>query len=326
MKAILDDTLFASGASNLSLLSFFTHAEAGRHRVELDEQGQHFQCWLAGRDRQTQEEVAFALDTSRDDARATSKRTIVVKNVVRSDWTARPRVLTLADAKKLLDLPFWLFLENWQTDYHFLLAASTTEQKKEIEKWRSNRWLEAQNGGGLTDMYKRILSIKTSEPDRCLAIWVLFDSDARAAGKPSKQSKGLRGVCGQQIPFHQLKRRTIENYVSLRGLRIWSEKRDDTLLQHRVKAFGDMPEDEQRYHFPMKTGLGGDVDQGVNEALYGSPRLETTHRKRLEFGFGHKLRDVFSDADIGIGTNDLIQDKSFEELNKAITDLLGWMK
>ena len=87
-----------------------------------------------------------------------------------------------------------------------------------------------------------------------------------------------------------------------------------------------MPHDEQRHHFPMKGGLQADhkSDEGVNEALYGASRLDSALRKRLQEGFGERLRDAFRDQ--GIETHDLIRDGSFEELNKAVVELLGWMK
>lgn len=330
MKAILDDRLFASGANSLPLVPLFDAALDARHRMEVnDEQGSHFTKWLAEQGHQTRDDILLAIERSREEeSRAPSKRVVSVGRVATSDWTTRPPALSLADAKALLGLQFWILPENWSTDYGFLLAASTREQREELETWKKRGWLDLQNGGGLTDMCKRIKSIKASDPARALTMWVLFDSDARAAGKASPQSRELFGVCGKRIPFHQLSRRTIENYVPGPALERWTKRKRDTALGHRVEAFHAMPKDEQRHHFPMKHGLGSDENskEGVNEALYGSEKLDQALRMRLRHGFGSDLRDVFIDEEIHITTADLIRDKSFNELNQAVTELLGWIK
>ncbi|MEZ4293800.1 MAG: hypothetical protein R3B70_02405 [Polyangiaceae bacterium] len=272
--------------------------------------------------------MLLALEISREAARTPSKRTVNVARQAVSDWTSRPPSLTLPDAAMLLGMPFGLMFENWRSDYKFLLAAANPQQRAEITQWKQLGWAELHNGGGLSDMQNRVEEIKKEEPARRLALWLLFDSDARTAGKPSRQSRDLFGACGRLIPRHQLTRRSIENYVPERALRAWAAKKGDTTLKHRVDAFYSMSDAEQRHHFPMKGGLESDRGSadGENQDLYGPERLRPALRARLERGFGDKLRDVFADEGIGIQTHDLRRDGSFDELNSAIGELLGWMK
>jgi hypothetical protein len=320
MRVVVDDDVFAAPEYAIRLFSLFELALDGRHILLVDRGGQGFSAWYLQRSANERDECDLVLDASfEEEARITVSRTV---KIIRgpTDWDADPPSATLADALDLLKKPFSVLLENWKSDFGFLMAMAKPEQRTFLERWKQRKWLRVENGGGLPDMEKRVLELKRDPLER-LTLWVLFDSDARRRGQPSAQSKGLRGACGRRIPHHQLERRTIENYVTRSALSTWGTKKN---IEDRVSAFYELPEDDHRYFFNMKDGLAGDHKSGVAEDLYGPARVDPTLRARLDQGFGPRLRDMFADGEVTIA--DLIAEGAFPEVNAAVTTLISLLR
>lgn len=325
MRIVVEDDVFAGVGHVLRVLKLFEFAVCGRHRIAVDEGGQFYQLWLAARGREEQEACREAVDTSvKAEVREPARREVRVVSTS-TDWDVEPPQATVSDALRLLQRPFRILVENHKNDFLFLLAMTTDLRRAELQQRKADEWLAVENGGGLNDMEIRIRDHKNDSIWRS-TVWVLFDSDARRRNEPSRQSKKVRGVCGRRVPHHQLQRRAIENYVPRKALELWCSKQGPD-LQDRVKAFYEMPQDDQRHYFHMKGGLEKDAKntgEPVAEDLYGPPVLDPTIRARLSLGFGSKLRDVFLDD--SVKTVDLMSEGAFDEINNAVTELLALMR
>jgi hypothetical protein len=323
MRVVVEDEVFATPEYAIHWYSLLGFALDGKHYLIVDREGQWFRAWYQQRSRNDQAECDLVLEDGLEvEARTPAQRTL---KIVRgpTDWEGDPPRATLTDALVLLRKPFSILLENWSSDFPFVLSMAKPEQRALLERLREQKWLHVENGGGLDDMEKRVQTLKRDPVDR-LTLWVLFDSDARRRGDPSSASKRLRGACGKRVPHHQLERRTIESYVTRRALTAWGARWN---MEDRVSAFYEMPEDEQRHYFNMKGGLKKDEkdkERGVAEDLYGPPRLDPALRARLDLGFGGQLRDVFADGSVTVA--DLIAEGAFAEVNGAVTALLGWLR
>jgi hypothetical protein len=323
MRVVVEDDVFAAPEHALHLYSLLALALDGRHHLVVDRAGSGFSAWYQQRSRADQEACDLVLDAGLEaETRGTSRRSIMIVRGA-TDWEGDPPRATLADALVLLNKPFSVLLENWKSDFAFLLAMAKPEQRSFLERMKHKKWLHAENGGGLQDMERRVQELKTDPVER-LTLWVLFDSDARRRGAPSPASKKLHVACGKRVPFHQLERRTIESYVTRAALEAWGARWS---MDDRVSAFYEMPEDDQRYFFNMKGGFQKDqkdVNSGVAEDLYGPPRLDPAIRARLTQGFGSNLRNVFADGSVTVA--DLVAEGAFAEVNAAVTALLGWLR
>ncbi|HSO00357.1 MAG TPA: hypothetical protein VLS89_18820 [Candidatus Nanopelagicales bacterium] len=187
--------------------------------------------------------------------------------------------LPLAAARDLLARPLRLLLENGRNDWGFLGKVVPSAWKARWDRAVKERWIEAENGGGITEMRKIILQQIAPDDARRLRTWAMFDSDGRRAGDSSDAARATRAACEQWgVAYHPLRRRAIENYVPKEALFDWAQrrrKRDDReekLL--RVRAYCAMTE-EQRHYFNMKEGFVGDErsDQGVCD-IYDNPFVD----------------------------------------------------
>ncbi|WP_437873390.1 hypothetical protein [Sorangium sp. So ce363] len=322
MKVVIDDAVFTGPSFVMDMLLLFQLALERRHRIIVDEAGTGYTTWLAGLGRDAQEECRLALEESAEaEAREPARREIRVV-CSGTDWDGAPPTVTLAEATRLLRRPFRVLVENRGNDFRFLLTMANDAQRAELEERQKQEWLAIEHGGGITEMEGSVQEWKR-DPIKRLTLWVLFDSDARRAGQPSAQARKLSAACGRRVPHHMLKRRAIENYVTRNALEEWGEAKD---MQERVEAFYAMPTQDHRSFFNMKHGLRKDARSadGIAEDLYGAEALDVELRRRLDLGFGPRLRDVFGDG--RVRTADLIADGTFAEVNGAITELLAWMR
>lgn len=120
--------------------------------------------------------------------------------------------------------PLGLVLEDRRSDYAFLLAAAPRRWREQIEEAIDSGALEIVHGGGLGSMLHRVRELHTAET--AARTWVLFDSDAPMPGSPSSDSERLRRACEERrdrgLGHHQLRARSIENYVPLELLKTWA--------------------------------------------------------------------------------------------------------
>lgn len=155
-----------------------------------------------------------------------------------------------------------------------------------------------------------------------LRLWVLFDSDALEPNRPSKEANEKRELCeASRVPYHQLQRREIENYLPRQVLRTWAERSPGNVRAARRRkalAFaGLLP--EQRYHFNMKDGFVG--DRGVPGGI---PALfsDCAAHRDLQSGFGRDIASLFQKKDVPIHEEWLRRDGQHPETLGMVQSIL----
>jgi hypothetical protein len=181
----------------------------------------------------------------------------------------------VTQAVRLLQRPLKLLLENRRNDLEFLRRMAPTAERPQLDQARQNGWLEAEMGGGVSEIRKRLEALRNPADDQrwieLARLWVLFDRDANPKDRREPglvSAEVLRIASSMRVPWplaaHQLERRTVENYVCSTGLRWWANqesgregrgrhKRVDVLLALRKAR------PEVAHQFNMKRGLLGDV-------------------------------------------------------------------
>ncbi len=317
MIAIIEDEVFASSrAQLLDLLSLFQMGLEGRHRIQTKplwghHEGSSLAVWLADRSERGREEIQFALELGlEEEVLEPQDGAICITTVVESDWGASIPCLSLTDALRILRQPLRLLVEDQRNDGAFLEATAPEPWRKELTRLKDRGYLEYQHGGGISRMTPRVRDL-AKEPGMRVRHWVLFDSDAREPGKPARASMDLARACQESgVPYRQLRRRAIENYLPVGALFAWATKGKDSNNQRRkkVEAFKEMF-DEHRHHFNMKGGFAKDRKQGV-PVFFG----EFSGHPDLQNGFGEKIGELFHQPDFRFRDEWLEKDGQRDEI------------
>lgn len=217
------------------------------------------------------------------------------------DLVQKPARLPLTAAQELLERPLHLLLENGRNDWAFLAKVVPTHWKARWERAVANRWLEQQNGGGITEMRRIAEEQLAMDHVRRLRTWAMFDSDGRHVGDASTQSEDTRKACEDWcIAYHRLRRRAIENYIPREVLYDWAWRRHPRAVQQemlaRVRAYCALAGDEDRHYFDMKAGFHKELAQHVwsddEKDDKGFPVVYAVREVDLERdGFGSNERD-----------------------------------
>ncbi len=156
---------------------------------------------------------------------------------------------------------------------------------------------------------------------RLSRIWVMFDRDSDPADrmKPSPQSERFRSQCAQvenpcpwPLTFHQLGRRSIENYLPEKLLRFWQDEAagaERTRRRKRIDALCQLKRDNPHaaWQFNMKGGLLKDLSVEAREEIRDQRRsvrdgdldpvfrgMNEAQRLVLTDGFGGKIANLFA--------------------------------
>lgn len=236
------------------------------------------------------------------------KTEIRVANIPRPNWDLAVPKIPLGDACRLLETPLRLLVENRRNDGAFLRAYAKPEQIERLKRAERKGWIEIVQGGGLSEILHRVNEDGCS-PTHALRLWVMFDSDARAPFDPetkeaqphgpSKQSRRVREACKNAcgnlgLYAHQLRRRSIENYIPAQVLREWGKK--NSKQSPKISAFLSMTA-EQKHHFNMKGGFSADrksAPPGISPLFSGVDQHE-----HLQNGFAG-LADFFHEREFKI--------------------------
>jgi len=223
MKVIIDAGLFEDPSINqLELLEVFSMGFSGRHLVQIAPiSDARFDTWLGKQDPIVADECRLAIESGiRVDALAPAVNVIWVTRSNSGNFCSWNHV-KLSQAVNFLRMPFRILVEDNKSDRNFILSVATGGHRKVLLEREQNHWISFEHGGGsgLAERAEKY-ALQTLES---LRTWVLFDSDALAPGFPSRQAKKIATVCGEKIRFHQLQRRTIENYLPLLALEHWSK-------------------------------------------------------------------------------------------------------
>lgn len=150
--------------------------------------------------------------------------------------------VTFNELKNSLLRSFYFYVENARADKRFLFCMLGGEIQKDLQKLISKGALIFENGGGITELHKKIDDDFIERELLQLRSFACFDSDALEPGKPSEQAQNVIKLCNiLDIPHYCLKRRAIENYIPYESLMDFSNagtpktKRDH--LKKLTRAF-----------------------------------------------------------------------------------------
>ncbi|MFT4975168.1 MAG: hypothetical protein ACI8S6_001055 [Myxococcota bacterium] len=327
MRVYLHSSVFSLNTDALTLLGVISFAYENRHRIFVwDDQDEAWQGWLRARDQDIREQIELALEQSLlDDQQGRDLQTLHVVDVEQDDWTAPEPRLMPRTALQFLARPLLVVLENSRNDRDFILAVANPLRRRELSAAVQAGWVTF-SGGGFGEVKAAVDEMKGSRTN-IMRSWVMFDSDAQQPGVPSVDTQRVAQSCvetaqsiGEQPQrfFHQLQRRTIENYIPPQAL---CDSLRDTQLQ-RARAFSRLSA-PQRWHYYVKDGLRkdcGDVRQPP--ALFRGVRLRD--REVLWDGFGADIAPRFFGAERpSLSWSMLKADDTEQEIQPMIEALLG---
>ncbi len=269
MKLVLTDSLFQQ-SDDLDVLGLLQRAVAGRCYLDVrSPRADAYLRWVGGLLPGRRDAWERQLEWSLRDGAVHRIQSIEVTATGASDWTSTPIRLNVADATRLVDLPFTILLENARYDRAFLLAMAAPSYRPLLERLEKDGLLRFHGVGGLTELRLVVEQQISHRPDRRLTHWALFDGDAPAPGFASKDASDAAATChSAELPFHRLQRRAIENYVPRGALADWAEDKrlSADKRRTRVSALFSLATD-QRHHYHFKSGFNIQMTP-EGEALY----------------------------------------------------------
>lgn len=185
-------------------------------------------------------------------------------------------------AIRLLERPLKLLLENRDTDWRFVVCMMPKDQRDWLLKARDKGLVEAEQAGGLSEVLKRVEALEHPDTDQQwierLRLSVVFDRDADSAdrSRPSPESEAVcqaaqRCETPWRLPHHQLRKRSIENYLPNKTLFDWWVPRPGNHAERRQRAQSLKRLREARPEVAdqlnMKKGLLGDVAPAIREEV-----------------------------------------------------------
>ncbi len=193
--------------------------------------------------------------------------------------------LTPDEARRCLDAPAYVVVENAESDGAFLEAMIHGLKREKLLEAHTEGWWKIDSRGGSGEIVKHIEQIR-AETIGPLRAFVLVDSDRLNPGYEKKTIHAIENYCRQNNgPYAVLQKREIENYLPVHLLQQIPRKRKKV-----YKAFLRL-EQEQRDYYDMKRGF------------------EKGHRDHAKIPveqqdlFSHVPRNVLDDLCGGFGNN-----------------------
>ena len=329
MKVIIDAELFQDPTINqLDLLALFRLGFSGRHLLQPDPLlDSRVETWLHRQADVVASECRLALELGiRQDARFPAANVLWVTDGTTASRKGCRIVLSLKDAVEFLQMPFRILVEDNISDRNFVLTVAQREMREILVNGERKNWITFEQGSG-SGLIRRAEKYGADQLE-ALRTWVLADSDALAPGLRSAQAKNVAKACGQNIPFHLLMRRAIENYLPLVALEHWAEHTPMPASQRvgrkqRMRVLKIL-KPEQRHHYNMKEGFKGDANRSDKDdanALYEDVPLQS--RRILADGFGMDIAMLFDAEKHPLPDFWLVADGSPSETSPMITRLLS---
>ncbi len=295
----------------------------GRHRILVEDETHNdyqqakasWPCEIQG---EWDEVLANGLRAERFES---SYHHIIVTSRKESSWSRLVPELSVQEALEFLQRPYRLLLENGVNDREFLLCACEPRERKFLEERIEKEWLEAENCGGNQELKKRAERVG-EDKFQIIRTAALFDSDDVEPGRPDPVSRGIeQALQRQDIYYHRLKKRAIENYLPRAALERWCKLKQGNERKKRermVRAYF-LLSDEERAYFHMKEGLSKDEASGrAPKRLF--QRLQPQSRVKLNKGFGEDIQALYASG--GVKPGEFEQDAAFRELRSFIQGLI----
>lgn len=243
---------------------------------------------------------------------------------VRCQENAEPAagsLFPLRTARRYLEQPLRLFVENGIADGSFLVAAIAVvddELARQLALSPSSA-IDVSHGGGKPEIVNHIKASLAKNVQRGFSerIMVIVDSDARYPGHEDQVTGRMKTACQQGgISLHLLRKRAIENYMPDRLLDDYAIYSPDV---EPAVAFVKKLSSQQRDHYPMKAGLSSKAADGERQ-LYGSlvpapgPDDEDVHTPGLR-----RLMDYCLSEGLTLSLADLSQRNALAEVQAIVS-------
>jgi hypothetical protein len=305
VRVILEASLFAPAQvarAPLALLELFSLClDQECHSLEVEPpEAPGFQAWKDTLPRNQREEIDFVLEASAErQVRESPTVSLRVADVSQVKWEGTPPWFPLREALALLRKPLRVLIEGIN-DERFLHATVPHFYRARFEEWSKRELLKLEHRGGLPNLH-HALEQECQVRERSLRLFVMFDSDARKPGEPSRKSREVARLCERaKLAHHQLKRRAIDNYLSSLALERWLKQNHSREFSERwlprLRAFRQLT-DEQRHHYNLKNGLRKDREGGTGLADLFDDLVsqQPDQAALLEEGFGDTVATAFQE-------------------------------
>jgi hypothetical protein len=252
LKVVLDHRLFQSedAACIRDLTELLLATARSPHQLLVDggQQGQQdWGLWLADHHGALQRSFADVLARGRS-PRFLSKPPAITLRVSDEvdegiDEQGRTASAHSSRAKKLVDTPLMLWLENDDNDSAFLRTVAPAGAFRDwLEHAKAKDWITFRHGGG-SDLKNKLEAL---DPWERLRSWAMCDADTWEPDKRSSSVARLEATCEGQptrgpklcrptVPLRVLRRRAIENYLPMRALKHWANLRHDNNHEQRQR-------------------------------------------------------------------------------------------
>jgi hypothetical protein len=323
VKVTLLPELFDAPVYHSLLISILSYPLNDRHRIELDLKDPGIANWLSTQSRGLQEEIQFALDLSTQaEVLEPSSTAVHIRRSVPTEFGSVPLRIHIDEARRFLDSPFVLLVEDEVSDGAFLRRMLTDEERRFFDQRIQSGFVRIDHGGGITAMARRVAA-DAAVPMNWHTLWVLFDSDAMQPGVPSTASETLRAACSH-IKHHQLRRRYAESYLTTEALHGWATSQAKRTVRDErlevLRAFIGMS-DDQRHHYNMKDGFNKDASRTDANAGQLYANVSEQDRRKLADGFDEHIADLFSNG--SVTEADLRRGSGWAELRPVFLNFLG---
>lgn len=193
-----------------------------------------------------------------------------------------------------LSEPLYLIVESEFSDVYFLemLMRCFPKQSKKIKKAieKKPKWIHIRHAGGKGKLEN--IAEKIRKENEFARIFIFRDSDKRYPKNKNKDVTSLESFCQRQnISYHILEKREIENYLPISALESLSNS------QNIVNAFKNLS-DAQKDFYDMEKGFEGknEIPKDANnyEGLWDNIVKGSELFKHLRYGFaGNKGKNIF---------------------------------
>lgn len=198
-----------------------------------------------------------------------------------------PIKMRLRTAEAIFSQSIKIGLKNTRNDFAFLLSVLPKKFREALKSLYDNGQVEV-FGGGIGEL-KKLIEAKSQNQNFKIISWVLFDSDSTYPGHVQQSTTDIIQVCQENnISYHCLERRMIENYISQEIYLEAHENRHNQQSENIYKL-----NEEQRKYFNFKIGFKNTTEH--THALYSG--IDAGVIKNLRTGLGDKLASRVYDND-----------------------------
>jgi hypothetical protein len=196
------------------------------------------------------------------------------------------------DARRCLDAPTYVVVENAESDGAFLEAIMFALNRRLLLDLQADRWWEIAHAGGAGEVPKIVDQIR-AKTTGLLRVFVLSDSDRSWPGHVTSTVRKIEEYCKpRNVPYAILFKREIENYLPVSALQRVSRR-----YQKTYQAFLRLSQLQKDY-FDMKKGFDQDengrtiLPHQEQQALF--QHIGRSTLKDLCGGFGKEVWQYFA--------------------------------